>query len=138
MNVWSSNENTPNPGSTYGTFGTYLRKVTELDSGDFDGFFVSASAVGSDHVLQMSAGTDVTGKTFYEFDIPLAGWSDGFADLIEGEAHRRNAQPVRTEGKMGFLDATFPTTAAHDAFADWVVNDVFKLPKDTQYEITWG
>lgn len=139
VNAWSAGANTPTGGSTYGKLATYFEKISELDEGNFDGFFVSASAVGSDHIVQMSAGTDRSGQPFYEFDVPLSGWSAKYADAIAIEAQQRNGKTVRTDdADIGFLDVSFSDLVAHEDFARWVVANAFRLPETTQFEITWG
>ena len=138
VNAWNS-ANTPPGGSTYGTLDAYFRKIGELDRQQFDGFFVTTKALGGDHLLQMSFGTDRDGRHFYEFDLPVTGWSERYAPLIENEARARGRMPLSSDSAdMGFLDVSFPDASAHEEFARWVVAEVFKLSGDTQYEITWG
>lgn len=137
--AWSRGADTPNGGSTYGTLDTYFNKINELDSRNFEAFFVTAKALGHDHLIQMSFGTGDGGKAVYEFDLPLTGWSRKYAAPVESEAKSLDLRPVRSDGPpMSFLDVSFPDAKAHEKFARWVVSDVFELSDNTQYEITWG
>ncbi len=117
----------------------YFEKISEFDGQGFDGFFVTALAVGSEHLIQMSSGTDQSGKRFYEFDMPVTFWSESHAEPVMQAALQRGRTPVRNDaGDMGFLDIKFTDKPALEDFSTHVVTQVFGLPPDTQFEISWG
>ncbi|MBT8424832.1 MAG: hypothetical protein HKN98_01560 [Silicimonas sp.] len=129
----------PLTGSEPGNFETYLARIEALARTGADRFFVTIAETDGPRFIQVSAERDRAGRLTYQFDLPVLDWSAGTADRIEAEATKRGLACRRVPGPpMAFLDVDFETSGDHAVFARWVVTEVFRLPPDSRFEITWG
>gem|GEM_PF-5857939 len=129
----------PVAGSETGTLDTYLARIEALAAEGADRFYVAATELEGERFLQVSASRQAGHGLVYQFDLPIADWSRGYAARIEAEANHRGLTPFRqTEDGLSFLDIDFPTSGDHAVFARWVAGDVFRLDGDARLRITWG
>lgn len=135
----TGHELSPEGGNQQGPLSDYFDKIRELDSGGYDGFFVTVTDPASGKFVQVSAGAPPDGNWGYQFDLPLNDWAKPHFDEIEAEAHRRGLEPVQSKsGPMRFLDIDFTDRDAHEDFARWGLTGPLAVPEGTRYDITWG
>ena len=126
-------------GTSKGDLQSYFDKMTELDQSGHDEYFVTVVEDGGDKFVQVSAGTPPGGSWGDQFDLPIVDWSRGYVSRIAAEAERLGFHPIQSDGgPMEFLDINFTNRTDHDAFARWVMTQVFELPEMGRYQITWG
>lgn len=126
-------------GAETGNLETYLARIEALAAEGSDKFYVTATELEGERFLQVTAWREAGHGLVYQFDLPIADWSRGYAARIEAEANHRGLTPYRqNEDGMSFLDIDFPTSGDHAVFARWVAGDVFRLSGDTRLRVTWG
>ncbi|NNE87565.1 MAG: hypothetical protein HKN27_05770 [Silicimonas sp.] len=125
--------------SVQGGIAQYFVQISRLQNQGHDSFFVTAMASDQTRFVQVSANKS-GGAWTYQFDMPVTDWSRNYAATIQGEAEKRGLETRRVNGTvaMQFLDVDFGDRARHDTFVIWVIEDVFGLPKDETFDITWG
>ncbi|MEO9825433.1 MAG: hypothetical protein ABJF50_13535 [Paracoccaceae bacterium] len=125
---------------SFGPLTTYFKQITRLQLQGIDSFFVTAMASDKITFVQVSVTQNGADNWHYQFDLPVTAWSEAFSDQIEDEARARGLTTHHVNGtnEMSFLDVDFTDRVAHDAFTTWVIEEVFGLPKDEVFEITWG
>ena len=123
-----------------GNIARYFEQISRLQDQGHDSFFVTAMASDNTRFVQISVGRTPAGAWEYRFDMPVTAWSRDYALTIQAEAARRGLEVVHSDGTSGmqFLDIDFTDRAQHDTFVIWVMEDVFGLPKDETFDITWG
>lgn len=127
-------------GGQKGGIARYFDQISQLETQGHDSFFVTAMASDETRFVQVSVNKSNAGTWEYQFDIPVTDWSRDYALTIQSEAAKRGLEVIHVDGTdtMQFLDVHFTDRAQHDTFVIWVIEDVFGLPKDETFDITWG